>query len=84
MPTSKTLLLLDRLRHSRANTRKMQPKVYHTLLGRAPSATLASREIANKLLAEGKQVFRFGLGQSPFPVMPRELQLLCDAQMQID
>lgn len=32
------------------------------------SATLAINEKSNKLLAEGKQIYKFGLGQSPFPV----------------
>ena len=32
------------------------------------SATLAINEISNKLKKEGKEVFKFGLGQSPFPV----------------
>ena len=32
------------------------------------SATLAINEISDKLKREGKEVFKFGLGQSPFPV----------------
>ncbi|NIP49733.1 MAG: aspartate aminotransferase, partial [Gammaproteobacteria bacterium] len=32
------------------------------------SATLGINELSNKLRAEGKQVFKMGLGQSPFPV----------------
>ena len=32
------------------------------------SATLEINEISNKLRKEGKDVFKFGLGQSPFPV----------------
>jgi aspartate aminotransferase len=32
------------------------------------SATLEINELSNKLLAAGKQVFKLGLGQSPFPV----------------
>lgn len=41
------------------------------------SATLGINEQSNQLLAEGKQVFKLGLGQSPFPVpapVVRELQ----------
>ena len=41
------------------------------------SATLGINEQSNKLLAEGKQVFKLGLGQSPFPVptsVVKELQ----------
>ncbi|MEZ4294323.1 MAG: aminotransferase class I/II-fold pyridoxal phosphate-dependent enzyme [Polyangiaceae bacterium] len=34
----------------------------------SPSATLAIQEQANALIAEGRQVFKLGLGQSPFPV----------------
>jgi len=33
-----------------------------------PSATLAINERSNELLAKGKQVYKLGLGQSPFPV----------------
>ncbi|MDZ7741498.1 MAG: aminotransferase class I/II-fold pyridoxal phosphate-dependent enzyme [Bacteroidota bacterium] len=36
--------------------------------GLAPSATLAINEQSNKLIREGKKVFKLGLGQSPFPV----------------
>ncbi|BDQ03334.1 pyridoxal phosphate-dependent aminotransferase [Ignavibacterium sp.] len=32
------------------------------------SATLWINELSNKLLKEGKKVYKFGLGQSPFPV----------------
>lgn len=41
------------------------------------SATLGINEISNRLLAEGKQVYKLGLGQSPFPVpnsVVKELQ----------
>jgi aspartate aminotransferase len=36
--------------------------------GLKPSATLRINELSNKLIKEGKTVFKFGLGQSPFPV----------------
>ncbi|MFK7908027.1 MAG: pyridoxal phosphate-dependent aminotransferase [Chitinophagales bacterium] len=36
--------------------------------GLKPSATLAINELSNSLIAEGKKVYKFGLGQSPFPV----------------
>ncbi|MDA3904385.1 MAG: aminotransferase class I/II-fold pyridoxal phosphate-dependent enzyme [Desulfuromusa sp.] len=41
------------------------------------SATLGINEESNRLLAEGKQIYKLGLGQSPFPVpgtIVRELQ----------
>lgn len=36
--------------------------------GMKPSATLAIQEHCSKLAAEGRAVYRLGLGQSPFPV----------------
>mgnify|MGYP003333370687 CR=1 FL=1 len=33
-----------------------------------PSATLAINEKSLELKARGKEIYRFGLGQSPFPV----------------
>ena len=33
-----------------------------------PSATLAINEECNKLKKSGKKVFKFGFGQSPFPI----------------
>ena len=33
-----------------------------------PSATLVINEESNKLKKEGKKIFRFGFGQSPFPI----------------
>lgn len=36
--------------------------------GLAQSSTLAINEKSHDLIRQGKQVFRFGLGQSPFPV----------------
>ena len=36
--------------------------------GLEPSSTLQINEISHKLINEGKEVFKFGLGQSPFPI----------------
>ena len=33
-----------------------------------PSATLAINEYTSRLAAQGREVFRMGFGQSPFPV----------------
>ena len=33
-----------------------------------PSATLAMNEESNRLIRSGKKVYKFGFGQSPFPV----------------
>ena len=49
----------------------------HNILGLKTSATLAIYELSQKLITEGKEVFKFGLGQSPFPVpdiIVKELQ----------
>ncbi|HRI67229.1 MAG TPA: aminotransferase class I/II-fold pyridoxal phosphate-dependent enzyme [Polyangium sp.] len=42
----------------------LEPRVQ----GMKPSATLAIQEYCSKLAAEGRSVYRLGLGQSPFPV----------------
>ena len=33
-----------------------------------PSATLVINEESNKLIKSGKKVYKFGFGQSPFPI----------------
>lgn len=38
------------------------------LVGLSTSATIAIQQLCRKLLHEGKEVYRLGLGQSPFPV----------------
>ena len=38
-----------------------------------PSATTALNERSKKLISEGKKIYKFGFGQSPFPV-PKEIQ----------
>ena len=40
----------------------------NNIIGLKASATLAINELSQKLITEGKEVFKFGLGQSPFPV----------------
>ena len=36
--------------------------------GLAPSATVAINDRSNELRTQGKEIFKLGLGQSPFPV----------------
>ena len=43
-------------------------KIKKELLNLKTSATLAINELSKKLEKEGKEIFKFGLGQSPFPV----------------
>ena len=43
------------------------------------SATLAINELSHKLEKKGKIIYKFGLGQSPFPIpenIVKELQLI--------
>jgi aspartate aminotransferase len=44
------------------------PHLNPNVLGLAPSATLAINERSDQLIAEGREVYKLGLGQSPFPV----------------
>lgn len=46
------------------------PHLNPNLLGLTPSATLAINERSNALIAEGRTIYKLGLGQSPFPVPP--------------
>ena len=49
----------------------------NNIIGLKASATLAINELSQKLITEGKEVFKFGLGHSPFPVpdiIVKELQ----------
>ena len=48
------------------------------------SATLAINERSRRLRAEGREVFRLGLGQSPFPVPECMERALCDNAHQKD
>jgi len=45
-----------------------QNMLYKRFRNTEPSSTLRINEISNKLLDKGKNVYKFGLGQSPFPV----------------
>lgn len=44
--------------------------------GLKPSATLLINEQSNELIRQGKKVYKFGLGQSPFPVPERVVEAL--------
>jgi aspartate aminotransferase len=41
-----------------------------------PSATLAINEKSKELISEGKRVYRFGFGQSPFPIPEKIIKVL--------
>lgn len=48
--------------------RRLEAQVSPNVRGMQPSATVAINEHCEALLAEGRRVFKLGLGQSPFPV----------------
>lgn len=52
--------------------------------GLPPSATLAINERSNALLAAGRTVYKFGLGQSPFPVPASVVAALRNAASEKD
>ncbi|MDI9244206.1 aminotransferase class I/II-fold pyridoxal phosphate-dependent enzyme [Marinobacter sp. CHS3-4] len=52
--------------------------------GIQPSATLRINETSNQLRAEGRDIIKLGLGQSPFPVPERVVQALRDHAHQKD
>lgn len=52
--------------------------------GIQPSATLRINELSNQLRAEGRDIIKLGLGQSPFPVPERVVAALQDNAHQKD
>ncbi|SVD30883.1 uncharacterized protein METZ01_LOCUS383737, partial [marine metagenome] len=44
------------------------PKIKKNIVDIKTSATLAINELSHQLEKKGKEIFKFGLGQSPFPV----------------
>ncbi len=55
----------------------MQKKlIKKNLVNLEPSATLAINEKSKKLISKGKKIYRFGFGQSPFPVPEKIISVL--------
>ena len=54
------------------------PSVRPNVRGLAPSVTLAINELSGRVREEGREVFRLGLGQSPFPVPDAVVEALRD------
>ncbi|MBC8343898.1 MAG: aminotransferase class I/II-fold pyridoxal phosphate-dependent enzyme [Bacteroidetes bacterium] len=69
-----------------ARTKHENPHVNLNLnvRGLKTSATLEINERSQKLIQEGKEVFKFGLGQSPFPVPDQLVQSLQENAHQKD
>lgn len=55
-------------KNNRNNKSKFDISLNLNLRGMPLSATLKINEISNKLISEGRKVYKLGLGQSPFPV----------------
>lgn len=53
---------------ARTKRNQLQVNLNLNVRGLSPSATLVINEISNELIKSGKQIFKLGLGQSPFPV----------------
>ena len=54
----------------------MKNLVKKNILDLTPSATLAINEKCKELISEGKKIYRFGFGQSPFPVPGKIVEAL--------
>ena len=52
--------------------------IKQNILSLRPSATLAINELSNELINQGKEVYKLGFGQSPFPVPAEVVQALKD------
>ncbi len=52
--------------------------------GLKPSATLAINELSAELIAQGREIIKFGLGQSPFPVAAPVVEALRENAFQKD
>ena len=48
--------------------REYRPQIRETIQHLVPSATLLINEQSKKMIASGKNVYRLGFGQSPFPI----------------
>jgi len=61
---------------ARAGKRILDVHLNLNVRGMAPSATVAINELSDELLAQGRKIFKLGLGQSPFPVPPSVVEEL--------
>jgi aspartate aminotransferase len=60
------------------------PHLNPNVFGLSTSATLAINERSNELIAQGRKIFKLGLGQSPFPVPAIVVEALRAAAPQKD
>ncbi len=64
--------------------RRIDPSLNLNVRGMTPSATVAINERSNAMLAAGHEVYKLGLGQSPFPVPDVVVAALRDAAHEKD
>jgi aspartate/methionine/tyrosine aminotransferase len=60
------------------------PRLSANVRGLTPSATVSINDLSNKLRRQGREIFKLGLGQSPFPVPESVVQALRDNAHQKD
>jgi len=63
---------------------KFQVNLNLNVRGLEPSATLAINEKCRQMMRDNREVFRLGLGQSPFPVPDEVVEALCQNAHQKD
>ena len=54
----------------------MKSLIKKKVIGLKPSATLAINERCKELISQGKKIYRFGFGQSPFPIPEKIVEVL--------
>ena len=63
-------------KYNKAFNTMLKNFIKEKLINLKPSATLAINEKSKKLILKGKKVYRFGFGQSPFPVPEKIVSVL--------
>ena len=69
-------LTLNKQSPYRFNLEKMSSKIKKNILKLKESSTLVINEKSKELIKQGKKVYQFGFGQSPFPVPEKIVETL--------
>ena len=69
-------LTLNKHSPYRFNLEKMSSKIKKNILKLKESSTLVINEKSKELISQGKKVYQFGFGQSPFPVPEKIVETL--------
>ena len=59
----------------------VEPRLHVNVSGLTTSATVAINERSNEMRRQGRDVFKLGLGQSPFPVPESVVEALRPARL---